>query len=263
MIIELFGAPGSGKTTFAHNLAERLRARGYQVGMLLSLRPDEGDARRTGRTSSLAAAAMRLIRPIDRLMHDVRRAALHGAELDATWRLLRAMPPRGPLWSIRLYRYALHLNCAWPAARQTSHPVLVDQGFVQLLGSLAVLSGTTDLSRIANLLRIIPAPDLLIRVQASDETLRHRLEARLAGQGWLERRLEFPVEENLRLASVLGDLCLLLRQSCREVISLCSTDMNATARIATIIEERLALQQAGGFRDVESSAYAPSIRGVG
>ena len=41
MIIELFGPPGSGKTTFARSLAARLRERGHTVDLILSHRPAE------------------------------------------------------------------------------------------------------------------------------------------------------------------------------------------------------------------------------
>ena len=37
MIIEIFGPPGVGKTTFSHLLAERLRDRGYTVDLVLTL----------------------------------------------------------------------------------------------------------------------------------------------------------------------------------------------------------------------------------
>lgn len=262
MIIELFGAPGCGKTTFVHVLAERLRGNGHRVEMLASLRPNEGDTCRGAPASSLAAATTRLIRPIGRLASDVRQTALNGTELGATWRLLRAMPPHGPLWSMRLYRYTLHLNCAWSAARRASHPVLVDQGYVQLLGSLVVLSGTTDMFRITNMLRTMPAPDLLIRLKTPDETLRYRLARRMAGQGWLERRLEFSIEDNLRFAAVLDSICPLLRQAGREAMNVCSIDTSAPARVAALIEERLALRQGRGARGLKPEACPPQSQGV-
>ena len=39
MIVELFGPPGAGKTTFARTLAAHLRERGHTVDLILSHRP--------------------------------------------------------------------------------------------------------------------------------------------------------------------------------------------------------------------------------
>jgi len=39
MIIEFFGPPGSGKTTFAHALAQQLRGKGYHAKVALSYKP--------------------------------------------------------------------------------------------------------------------------------------------------------------------------------------------------------------------------------
>jgi RecA/RadA recombinase len=44
VIIEFFGPPGAGKTTFSHSLAARLRDAGYTVEVHLSARPGEEDS---------------------------------------------------------------------------------------------------------------------------------------------------------------------------------------------------------------------------
>ena len=72
MIVELFGPPGVGKTTFACAVADRLRERGRDVKLVLSYRPSEDPlASRAGasRAEGLArlripAALQRLVRPM-------------------------------------------------------------------------------------------------------------------------------------------------------------------------------------------------------
>jgi adenylate kinase family enzyme len=55
MIIELFGPPGAGKTTFARALAARLRERGHTVDLILSQRPAERSPHEIRSASNLSA----------------------------------------------------------------------------------------------------------------------------------------------------------------------------------------------------------------
>ncbi len=84
--------------------------------------------------------------------------------------------------------------------------VLVDQGFVQAIASLILLSGCRNEAHIDRGLATLPRPDLLIGLRSPRAVLRQRLAARLPAQGRLERWLELSIEENLRFAAVIADL---------------------------------------------------------
>ncbi len=263
MIIELFGPPGSGKTTFARALAARLGNRGHRAELLVSMRPKEGDDAGSRQAASpLSAAASRVMRPASRLLFDLRQTAAHPADLGTTWSLLRAMPPRSALWSARLFRYALHLTCATRLVQHDLHPVVVDQGFVQLVGSLVILSNATDQARIANMLRVIPMPEILIGLKEPDGVLLDRLSQRMAAQGWLERRLEFSIEENMRFAGFFDNLFPLLQQTGQEVTYFCSSDETALSKAVALVEEKLAWRQAGEARGQERPAGNPKFQGA-
>ena len=62
MIIELFGPPGVGKTTFAAALTQVVREHGCALEPVVSYRPAEQDAGPGGYQA--AAAVHRVIRPV-------------------------------------------------------------------------------------------------------------------------------------------------------------------------------------------------------
>ncbi|WP_428493617.1 hypothetical protein [Rhodopila sp.] len=256
MIVELFGPPAVGKTTCAFRLAAALRARGHRVDLLMSLRP--GEQREGPTCDPTLPAARRLLRPIYLLGADLRHAAQHREHVAAAWHMLAAMPPRSPLWSIRLYRYLLHLHCAWEAAARAPYLVLIDQGFVQAIASLVLLSGCRNEARIDRELTTLPRPDLLIGLQSPAAVLRQRLAERLPAQGWLERWLELSVEENLRFAAVLADLATRLRRQGRSPVWLSSPYDDVDEKVVARIEQILPAQP--DRHGVRENRHAPARR---
>ena len=262
MIVELFGPPAVGKTTCVFRLAEALRARGHRVDLLMSLRP--GEQRDDPPHDPKLPAARRLLRPMHLLGADLRHAAQHREHFAAAWHLLAAMPPRSPLWSARLYRYLLHLHCAWEAAAVAPYPVLIDQGFVQAVASLVLLSGCRNDVRIERELANLPRPDLLIGLQSPTAVLRRRLAARLPAQGWLGRRLELSIEDNLRFAAVLADLATRLHRQGRSPVWLslpydndgCET---IVAQIEQLLSARLVRHGARQNRGVSAAGSGVAL----
>ena len=241
MIVELFGPPAAGKTTYAFTLAKALRARGHRVDLLMSLRPGEqqDDLPRRSRFPVIE----RLLSPINLLLSDLSHAVRYREHVAAAWHMLAAMPPRSLLWQIRLYRYLLHLHLSWETAARAPHLVLIDQGFVQAVASLVLLSECRDEARINRELAALPRPDLLIGLQAPATILHQRLATRLPAQGWMERRLELSIEENLRFANVIADLGLQLRRQGMNPVWLSLPDDDMCNRIIPQIERILSAQQ--------------------
>src|SRR5438105_4848846 len=123
MIIELFGPPGVGNTTFANALTSSLRACGQTVELVLSSRrtehprpldPDE----RNGSNHQLTSAE-HLVRPVavmfgvghhvlvNKLVPMIAHVLANTQGADVATNLMRLAPPRNLLWSIRLREYLI------------------------------------------------------------------------------------------------------------------------------------------------------------
>lgn len=229
MIIELFGPPGAGKTTFAQALTTRLRRNGHVVELALSHRPVEGRARTQSGPSSapeawIAPAAQRLSRPLLEVLALACHPLALSREISAVADLLRTLPPRNKIWGARFAQYVVRLQRAWARASAARHIVVFDQAFVQIIGTLVQFGRAADQALIARALDCTPRPDLLIRLDAPRETLAVRLNERTRRQRTLERLFEVNLVTNLDSIRIIDHLHTLLRDRGEFIMAASSLD---------------------------------------
>ena len=212
MIIELFGPPAAGKTTFARNLAARLRGSGRPVDLILSFRPAETIAGDGPPAAPPLAAMRRLARPAIELLTGMDYLSAGSRETSVASELLALLPPASPVWSVRLRQYIGRLESSWRLAGQSDATVIFDQGFVQAVCSLMLLGRAPAEGAIEKALTVIPKADQWIRIDAPRPLLQARLEARRRGQSWIERRFELDTQTSLRSIEILNMLDQILRR---------------------------------------------------
>jgi hypothetical protein len=225
MIIELFGPPGVGKTSFAGALAAQLRERGRHVDLVLSYRPSEYPLTfRADRAARLGipAALRRLTRPM--VESFAAGHSMSSCEAHAMAELMRVLVPKNFIWSLRLRQYLLRLSRNRRAAELAAHITLFDQGFVQAVYTLALQARAVDRERLRLALDAVPLPDLLVRIDASIEILGARLVERRNRQGRVERLFDLDVATNLGSVWVFDQLHELLQARGQRVVCVASAD---------------------------------------
>jgi len=241
MIIELFGPPGSGKTTFAHSLRARLHERGLFTDFILSYRPFERVPNLVpfGMTEKRCpnAAVLRFSRPVVEILAIARHPFVNYQDFRTTMHLVRLMSPAKFFSSIRQSQYLLRLSHSWYERSGVPGIALFDQGFVQAICSLALLAGVADDALIANALDQAPKSDLLIRIDAPPELLESRLKNRRLYQGTIEKLFELDLRTSLSSAAMVDRLHALLVKQGRSVLRASSIDKHTLDESVKIIEQ--------------------------
>jgi len=247
MIIELFGAPGAGKTTFAHALAAHLGERGHTVDLIVSARPEERSPREIRSASDLKPhpptnLIWRLTHLFAEILAMARSPFTISHDVATALTLIKILPPSNTLWSLRLAQYVSRLSRAWSKASDTDHIVLFDQAFVQVVCSLALLSDRADKLLISHALDTVPKSDVLIRLDAPIVTLEARLRDRQRLESRIERVLELDLATNLRSPAIVDCLHDLLRKRGRDVTYAESLDKHSLHEALERIEKQIMAQ---------------------
>lgn len=225
MIVEIFGPQGVGKTTFARALAAELQNQHQNVDLVLSYRPAERlPTNKHPASAPTAAVAIRLARPVVELLTMTFHPFAYRNDLSTAASLLKALPPKNFLSSVRLSQYILRLSHSWHMASSSSHITLFDQAFIQAVCSLVLSHPPADEALIARALDVIPKPDLLIQLDASPDILAARLHNRQRFQSPVERMLEVDPETNSEEHPIFENLLALLRKRGQPVTCINSSD---------------------------------------
>lgn len=236
MIIEFFGPPGSGKTTFAHALAEQLRGKGYHAKVALSYKPstrvgslDLGIVLFITRIASAILSTLRILLSLRGIAND----------LSISLSMVRLITPKKRIWRARIWRYILHLSHCWSRAKQSPDIIIFDQGYVQAIGSLAIFNGRTDNDVLATALSLAPRADLTIRLVVPSAVVENRLRQRIKHQPPAERAFEADLNVNMLSVDVFESINDLLATSGRKIIPVDNVDCQSKFKGICTVEKQV------------------------
>ena len=244
MMIELFGTPASGKTTFARALTARLRELGYMVEQRLSARPTERDSASNPfegddeRHKNILFR--RASRPLAEILTIARHPFVNARDIMMAVNLLRVLPPSNIISSIKISQYTSRLSHSWYQLACPTKIALFDQAFVQVMCSLALLAHVDDARLIAKALDFAPKSDVLIRLDAPLALVEARLKERRRLQSAVELMFEPDLKTSLSSISMIERLHTLLLSRGRLVLRASSVDDCSLNKSVNQIAEQIA-----------------------
>lgn len=252
MIIELFGPPGSGKTTLALALCQRLQRQGHATSVVLSHR--QGGTGRSADPGGSLSALGRVGRAFLRTLATVFQPRKHRQELRLSNTLIRALPPRSPVWMLRFWQYILRLSRCWKHNAQTSRVVIFDQAYLQAVCSLAAFTRGADDHTLADALEATPQADLVIRLDAPRELLEQRLRDRSEREPRMEQIFDAELNTNLATGPIADRIQTLLESRGGSIIQVSSLDSASLGAALDRIESEVARRIGSGEGTASGSA---------
>ncbi|TIU15980.1 MAG: exopolysaccharide biosynthesis protein, partial [Mesorhizobium sp.] len=92
----------------------------------------------------------------------------------------------------------MNLSRCWDQAKQSRDVIIFDQGYVRVIGSLAMFNETADNVTLAKALSLAPVADFTLRVVVPQTIVETRLLQRMEHEPPAERIFEADLDTNLR-----------------------------------------------------------------
>ncbi len=246
MIIELFGAPASGKSTLAKALHAALQEDGLSVRLNASARPAEKKSTAWGSASINGPSSFSVTAPLSRagkIASAVKGLVSGDLKSEVGDQLLTLLPPQKWVSRVRLQRYLSILEQSHKSGRAYNGITLIDQGYVTALCSLGVRAKQFDPLNLIKGLRLIPRPDLLIYVDTPNEILRARLNKRLDRLSAFERLFEQDIQANSKQVEMVQRVAILLQDHRWPTVSVSWSDRDGLEAAVNKILLKITAQQ--------------------
>jgi energy-coupling factor transporter ATP-binding protein EcfA2 len=229
IIVELIGPSGSGKST----LARAIVAAFPEARLVASARPAEEPHGRF-QLPPFMARAIKLVSLVPRPFGGL-------TEEDTAVRLmLSLLPTSRPLWRLRYWRYLTDLTTNLRREREAGGVTVLDQGFINAVGTLASLGRGVAKETLARALDMAPRPNLIVRIEAPRDVIAGRLRSRLGAQSPAERLFEPSIPETLRQIDVFRALGPIIDDSGIPSVQVLCPDRGALEKATATVLDRIA-----------------------